>query len=180
MHQCSGCNGEYIPDEFIESAGVCVFCADKPGWYREWLESPEGKTAMAGIISSDDVNAMFDAMKSVSPEQKRYQREMYAQQTEKEPDVHYHVVAFMDGCLNDYDTGPIETIEEVRNDAIAEPFCVECGDEADDTMFYHTQYGMQLHARCLANLVVTDCAVKTGKREYLVATGMPQDGTYTR
>ena len=28
--------------------------------------------------------------------------------------THYHVVVFIDGCLNDYDSGPIEDIAEAR------------------------------------------------------------------
>jgi hypothetical protein len=27
---------------------------------------------------------------------------------------HYHVVTFIDGCLNDYDSGPIEGLEDAR------------------------------------------------------------------
>jgi hypothetical protein len=29
---------------------------------------------------------------------------------------HYHVVDFIDGCLNDYDSGPYETLEDARSE----------------------------------------------------------------
>lgn len=35
---------------------------------------------------------------------------------EEEATTHYHVVAFMDGCLNDYDSGPYSTIEDAEQD----------------------------------------------------------------
>jgi hypothetical protein len=28
--------------------------------------------------------------------------------------THYHVVSFINGCLNDYDSGPIKTLEDAR------------------------------------------------------------------
>jgi len=33
---------------------------------------------------------------------------------DNEPAEHYHVVEFIDGCLNDYDSGPMATIDEAR------------------------------------------------------------------
>lgn len=32
----------------------------------------------------------------------------------KEPREHYHVVSFINGCLNDYDSGAIDTLEDAR------------------------------------------------------------------
>ena len=31
---------------------------------------------------------------------------------------HYHVVAFIPGCLNDYDSGPIDTLAEAREELL--------------------------------------------------------------
>jgi hypothetical protein len=31
------------------------------------------------------------------------------------PIPHYHVVAFINGCLNDYDSGPIESLEMAQD-----------------------------------------------------------------
>jgi hypothetical protein len=31
------------------------------------------------------------------------------------PQPHYHVVAFINGCLNDYDSGPIESLEMAQD-----------------------------------------------------------------
>ena len=28
--------------------------------------------------------------------------------------MHYHVVEFINGCLNDYDSGPIESLDDAR------------------------------------------------------------------
>jgi hypothetical protein len=30
--------------------------------------------------------------------------------------MHYHVVAFVNGCLNDYDSGPYESLEDARKE----------------------------------------------------------------
>jgi hypothetical protein len=35
---------------------------------------------------------------------------------EPEPTPHWHIVEFIDGCLNDYDSGPIDTIEDAREE----------------------------------------------------------------
>lgn len=35
-------------------------------------------------------------------------------QEDTEPRKHYHVVSFINGCLNDYDSGAIDTLEDAR------------------------------------------------------------------
>lgn len=39
---------------------------------------------------------------------------MMPETTETESTTHYHVVEFIDGCLHDDDSGPIETLDEAR------------------------------------------------------------------
>jgi hypothetical protein len=47
----------------------------------------------------------YDSMSD--PKSADYQPPM----TRELPQPHYHVVAFINGCLNDYDSGPIESLE---------------------------------------------------------------------
>lgn len=39
-----------------------------------------------------------------------------AQNDNDEVQPHYHVVEFINGCLNDYDSGPYETLEDAREE----------------------------------------------------------------
>ena len=56
------------------------------------------------IPTPDQINAMFDAI------------EAHRHDDEPEPAPHYHVVAFIDGCLNDYDSGPINDYTDALAD----------------------------------------------------------------
>jgi hypothetical protein len=66
----------------------------------------------------------YDSMSD--PKSADYQPPM----THELPQPHYHVVAFIDGCLNDYDSGPIES--EADADMALQEFVREAQELTDE------------------------------------------------
>ena len=79
--------------EYVEQ-GVIQNCTETDDQGSEAPQTREG-TAMAGIHWNEAHDTVWFT-------------------DEEEPTAHYHVVAFMPGCLNDYDSGPIDDIESAR------------------------------------------------------------------
>lgn len=65
---------------------------------------------------------------------------------------HYHVVAFINGCLNDYDSGPIDTFEDAvtalrdyMNEGGMQPD-TEVSDVFGETRYQQGLYTIQVEA----------------------------------
>ncbi len=63
---------------------------------------------------------------------------------EPETPMHYHVVAFIDGCLNDYDSGPHEHIEPAREEC-AELAAEYYGEDTFVTDTGNSRYEVRRH-----------------------------------
>jgi hypothetical protein len=68
--------------------------------------------------------------------------------------MHYHVVEFINGCLNDYDSGPFDSLEdaqEVLNDIVKE------GNKFPDTDELYVEAGEDRYERGLYILKIEVC-----------------------
>jgi hypothetical protein len=72
---------------------------------------------------------------------------------EKQP--HYHVVEFINGCLNDYDSGPIEALDEAQ--AHITGIVQSTDGHSEDGMDVYVEAGEDRYERGIYILKVEEC-----------------------
>jgi hypothetical protein len=123
--RCSVCmNSTYDPD----NAGIPYVC--------EYHDTPEP-------------TAMFSESRGAAAESAALRQEAKDDAT---MNSHYHVVEFINGCLNDYDSGPIASIADARNEL---QFFLGTDDFDDDSAYVPA--GKDRYERGLHILKIETC-----------------------
>jgi hypothetical protein len=68
--------------------------------------------------------------------------------------THYHVVEFINGCLNDYDSGPIETLELARESLAYNVSNLTVDENLEPT---YAPSGVDRYVRGLHTLKIEEC-----------------------
>jgi len=72
--------------------------------------------------------------------------------------MHYHVVEFINGCLNDYDSGPIDSLGDAR---------IELAQFVDDVEYDWEPDGVDRFTRGTHILKIEECGERLhGGRQY--------------